>query len=333
MITINHLTKIYKTRVKEESFITDLFARKYEEKVAVNAISFDIGENELVGFIGPNGAGKTTTMKILAGILYPTSGEVSVFGYTPFEKNHAFLKQIAFVMGQKNQLLWELPASDSFQLFKEVYEIEENLYRQTLADLLDLLDAHKLISQPIKTLSLGQRMRVELIATLLHTPKILFLDEPTIGLDIFAQTTIRNFIKEYQEKYKATIMLTSHYMQDVQKLARRVLLINHGNIIYDGSLSNLLTHYSDEKIIRFTLSDEGFTQSKAEGFTLEKSPINKYLRHYTYEYTYPILKIRLKKKNLGETLPKLIRNIEFIDMSVEDEPIEEVIKNIFTKSA
>lgn len=326
MITVKNLTKIYKTRVKEGSFLANLFARKYEEKIAVNAISFDIGENELVGFIGPNGAGKTTTMKILAGILYPTSGEVSVFGYTPFEKNHAFLKQIAFVMGQKNQLLWELPASDSFQLFKEVYEIEERRYRQTLADLLDLLDAHKLINQPIKTLSLGQRMRVELIATLLHTPKILFLDEPTIGLDIFAQTTIRNFIKEYQEKYKATIMLTSHYMQDVQKLARRVLLINHGNIIYDGSLGNLLIHYSDEKIIRFTLSE-------TEGLTLEKSPVNKYLRHYIYEYTYPILKVRLKKKNLGETLPKLIQNIEFTDMSVEDEPIEEVIKNIFTKSA
>ncbi len=324
MITVKNLIKIYKTRLKENSFIKDLFARKYEEKIAVNGISFDIGVNELVGFIGPNGAGKTTTMKILAGILYPTSGVVNILGYTPFEKNYSFLKQIAFVMGQKNQMLWELPASDSFQLFKEVYEIEERRYTQTLADLLDLLDAHRLINQPIKTLSLGQRMRVELIATLLHTPTILFLDEPTIGLDIFAQTTIRNFIKEYQEKYKATIMLTSHYMQDVQKLAKRVLLINDGSIIYDGSLSNLLSHYSDEKIIRFTLSDAG-------GFTFEKSPIKNYLRHYNYEYTYPLLRIRLMKKNLGQILPKLIQNVEFTDMSVEDEPIEEVIKKIFTK--
>ncbi|QQG44010.1 MAG: ATP-binding cassette domain-containing protein [Candidatus Roizmanbacteria bacterium] len=316
MIKVNNLTKIYRTPIKTNNFLQDLFARKYEEKKALNNISFEIGEDEFVGFVGPNGAGKTTTMKILSGILYPTSGNIEVLGFTPFEKRKEFLKQIGFVMGQKNQLLWELPAIDSFQLAKEIYEVNDITYKKTLNNLIELLDAQKLVEQPLKTLSLGQRMRMELIASLLHQPKILFLDEPTIGLDIFAQTTVRNFIKEYQRMYHATIILTSHYMQDVQKLTKRVILIDTGKIIFDGQLGDLKEEYSDEKTITITLE-------RPE----EKLPD----LDFKYDYQAPLLKINLKKEKLNTILPEILKKIDFSDLTIEDEPIEEIIKNIFMR--
>lgn len=315
MITVKNLTKIYRTPIKSGNFLRDLFFKKYEERKAVDSISFEIADNELVGFIGPNGAGKTTTMKILSGILYPTSGEVKVLGNTPFDKQKEFLKQIAFVMGQKNQLLWELPAEDSFQLNKEIYEIDDHTYKKTLSELVELLEASELVNKPLKTLSLGQRMRMEFIASLLHKPKVLFLDEPTIGLDIFAQTTIRNFIKEYQLRYKATIILTSHYMQDVQKLAKRVLLINQGKIIFDGVLSELVDKYSNEKIITLTLD-------RPEAVKDIKIPV-------PYEFKEPVLKLRMKTEKLNEYLPEILNNLDFTDLTIENEPIEEVIKNTF----
>lgn len=315
MITVKNLTKNYKTPIKSGNVLKDVFARQYQEIKAVNNISFEVGENELVGFIGPNGAGKTTTMKILSGILYPTSGSIKVLGHTPFEKEKNFLKQIAFIMGQKNQLLWELPASDSFNLFKEVYEIDEHSYKKMLNELTELLEARELMKQPLKTLSLGQRMRMELIAALIHKPKILFLDEPTIGLDIFAQTTIRNFIREYQQKYRATIILTSHYMQDVQKLAKRIMLIDNGRIIFDGELKKLVSDYSHEKMITITLE-------KPEDKTLETLKIK-------YDYQFPLLKIRMGKKELNSLLSEILDKFDFSDLTIEDEPIEEIIKNIF----
>lgn len=317
MISVKQLTKIYKTQIKGGNFLTNIFSRKYEKKKAVDGISFDIGENELVGFIGPNGAGKTTTMKILSGILYPTSGEVKVLGHIPFQKEKDFLKQIAFVMGQKNQLLWELPAMDSFKLNKEIYEIDEHEFKKTLNELIDLLSAQEIVNQPLKTLSLGQRMRMEFIASLLHKPKILFLDEPTIGLDIFAQTTIRNFIKEYQSKYQATIILTSHYMQDVQKLAKRVIFIDTGKIIFDGNLKELIEEYSSEKMISITL--ERPQEKELSSFKFD------------YDYQFPVLKIKVKKEDLSEILPELLKKIDFSDLTVEDDPIEEIIKKIFTR--
>lgn len=317
MIDVKNLTKIYKTQIKGGNFLTNIFARKYEEKKAVDGISFDIGENELVGFIGPNGAGKTTTMKILSGILYPTSGEIKVLGHVPFQKENNFLKQIAFIMGQKNQLLWELPAMDSFKLNKEIYEIDEHEFKKTLNELIDLLNAQEIVNQPLKTLSLGQRMRMELIASLLHKPKILFLDEPTIGLDIFAQTTIRNFIKEYQSKYHATIILTSHYMQDVQKLAKRVIFIDTGKIIFDGNLKELIEEYSSEKMISITL--EKPQEKELSSFKFD------------YDYQFPVLKVKVKKEDLSEILPELLKKIDFSDLTVEDDPIEEIIKKIFTR--
>lgn len=317
MINVKNLTKIYKTQIKGGNFLTNIFARQYEEKKAVNGISFNIGENELVGFIGPNGAGKTTTMKILSGILYPTSGDIKILGHIPFQKEKNFLKQIAFIMGQKNQLLWELPAMDSFKLNKEIYEIDEHEFKNTLNELIDLLNAQEIVNQPLKTLSLGQRMRMELIASLLHKPRILFLDEPTIGLDIFAQTTIRNFIKEYQNKYHATIILTSHYMQDVQKLAKRVIFIDTGRIIFDGNLKELVEEYSSEKMINITL--EKPQEKELSSFKFD------------YDYQFPVLKVKVKKEDLSEILPALLKKIDFSDLTVEDDPIEEIIKKIFTR--
>lgn len=316
MITVKDLTKTYRTPIKTKNLFKDIFFRTYNQKKALEKVTFDIGDNELVGFIGPNGAGKTTTMKILSGILYPTSGSVQVLGFTPFEKNYAFLKQIAFVMGHKNQLLWELPAMDSFKLNKEIYEIDNNKFKNTVNELIELLEAEHLIEQPVKTLSLGQRMRMELIASLLHQPKILFLDEPTIGLDIFAQTTIINFIKEYQERYKSTIILTSHYMQDVQRLTKRLIMINHGKIIFDGLLKDLVSTYSQQKMINITL---------LKPLSKEFVPLD----NIECDYQFPELRITTQKEHIAGVLSYMLKKVEFVDVTIEDEPIEEIIKKIF----
>lgn len=243
LIKVNDLVKNYSTYKKEPGItgsLKSMFSRKYETVKAVENISFEIDEGELIGFIGPNGAGKTTTLKCLSGLLYPTSGDIEVLGFTPQQRKKEFLKDIGLIMGQKNQLWWDLPAIDTFILQKEIYEIPASKYKKTLTDLLDLLDANDIYKVPVKKLSLGQRMKMEIIATLLHNPKVLFLDEPTIGLDVVMQKTLRSFIKEYNNKYKATIILTSHYMKDVEELCKRVIVINHGKILYDGQLSNLV---------------------------------------------------------------------------------------------
>lgn len=319
MISVKNLTKTYKTPQKSDNLLKNLFARTYKEYTAVNNLSFEIGENELVGFIGPNGAGKTTTLKMLSGILYPTSGNVHVLGYTPFEKKYAFLKQIGFVMGQKNQLLWDLPATDSFRVNKEIYEIPDKTYKKTLHELLELLNCKDFIDQPVKTLSLGQRMRVEFIASLLHKPKVLFLDEPTIGLDIFAQSTIRTFIKQYQEMYKSSIMLTSHYMQDVQFLAKRVILIDHGNILFDDTLEKLIAKYSQEKIITITV-DKEYKQ------------LPKVITEHKHNYTYPQVAVTVKKEDLPRVLSQALKELDYVDVTVENEPIEEVLKKSFSST-
>lgn len=319
MIKVNNLTKVFKSQIKTNNIWKDLVIKKYKNKTAVNRISFTIGENELVGFIGPNGAGKTTTMKMLSGILYPSSGSVDILGFTPFEKKHEFLRRIAFVMGQKNQLLWELSSRDSYLLNKEIYGIETKEYKRVLEELVDSLNCRDLLDQPVKILSLGQRMRMELIGSLLHQPEILFLDEPTIGLDIFAQTTIINFIKNYQQQKKATIILTSHYMPDVERLAKRVIMIDQGNIIYNGQLKDLIAKYSQQKKINITLSD----------------PLPaKFIFPDTIkgDYNYPQLKLTTKKEDISSVLSYIFKQVEFSDVTIENEPIEEVIKKIFSKT-
>lgn len=314
MIKIKDLTKIYQVYFRQNNLIKDIFFRKYKEVIALNKISFFIDNNEFVGFIGPNGAGKTTTMKILSGILYPTSGEINVLGFFPFDKKPQFLKQISFVMGQRNQLIWDLPAIDSFLLNKEIYEIDDSHFKKNLSNLTALLNCSNLINKPVKSLSLGERMKMELIAAFLHDPKIIFLDEPTIGLDIFSQEAIRNFLNNYQKEFKKTIILTSHYLEDVKKLAKRLILIDQGKIIYDGSLKNIINLYSKEKTIRLTL---------------EKPLKDNLLKKYQVTlYQFPRLTLKVKRNQINQILASLNSHIQYLDITIEDEPIEEVIKKI-----
>lgn len=316
-IEAHNLKKMYRTPLKGSTLLHSFFARKYKENTALKDISFSIPKGELVGFIGPNGAGKTTTMKILAGILYPTQGTVRVLGYTPFEKKHEYLRQIGFVMGQKNQLIWDLPAMETFLLNKEVYSIPQSTYRTRLTELVELLEAQDFLDQPVKTLSLGQRMRAELIASLLHQPKILFLDEPTIGLDIFAQTTIISFIQEYQKRHNSTIMLTSHYMQDVQRLANRIIMIDQGQIKFDGSMQHLIDTYTEEKTITITIPHKLGTKER------------EILKNIRYTYQFPQLHVHVPKKQVPTILTSILSKLEYTDLTIENETLEDIIKKKF----
>lgn len=316
MISVKNLTKVYTTPVKGRNFITDLFARQYKETVALDKISFEVQENELIGFIGPNGAGKTTTLKILSGILYPTSGDVKVLGFTPFAKNYQFLSQISFVMGQRNQLLWDLPASDTFYLNKEIYAIEDGQFNNRLDELLNLLDCKNLLVKPVKTLSLGERMKMELIAGLLHKPKIVFFDEPTIGLDIFSQAAIRDFIRNYQKRHRASIILTSHYMEDVKRLAKRLIVINKGRVLYDGSQVEIVKKYSTKKYVTVTLEKE--TDHKI---------LSSISRNISYQF--PRILFKVEKNQIAKTVKQITELLPFSDLTIEEEPIEEIIKTLF----
>jgi len=316
MIVVKNLTKIYKVYRKTGNLINDIFFRRYEDILALDKVSFEIGKNELVGFIGPNGAGKTTTLKILSGILYPTSGKVFVLGFSPFEKKEAFLKQISFVMGQRNQLIWDLPAIDTFLLNKEIYELDEEKFKKNLQKLTAIFSAEKLIQKPVKMLSLGERMKMEFIAALLHQPKIVFLDEPTIGLDIFSQEAIRNFIKDYQKEFKATIILTSHYLEDVKRLSKRLIIINKGKILYDGSLTAILQKFSSVKYVSLILEKE-----------IKKEVLFKIGKPIAYQF--PKVVFRIQKKDLPQVVTYINDQIPYLDLAIEDEKIEEVIKNLF----
>src|SRR3990167_7801823 len=251
-IKVQNLSKHFKVHQKEEGLkgsFKALFKRQYNTIKAVDDISFEIEQGELIGFIGPNGAGKTTTLKTLSGLLYPTNGTVEVLGFTPNERKHEFLKQISLVMGQKNQLFWDLPAIETFNLNKEIYEVPTDRYKKVRDELIEMLDVGEIIHQQVRKLSLGQRMKCELIASLIHTPKVLFLDEPTIGLDVVVQKRLREFIKDYNKKYNSTIILTSHYMGDVQELCKRVVIIDKGKIGFDGKLDDLVKQYAKNKTI------------------------------------------------------------------------------------
>ncbi len=252
VIDVKHLTRIYEYERKLPGLtgsLRGLFRRERLVAEAVKDCSFSIEAGELVGFLGPNGAGKTTTLKVLSGILHPTSGEVRVLGYAPFRRQAEFQKQFALVMGQKNQLYWDLPARESFLLNKEIYEIAGREFERSLAEFAELLDIRDILDVPVRKLSLGQRMKCELVAALIHRPKVLFLDEPTIGLDVVAQQNIRDFIRRYNEEAGTTIILTSHYMEDISRLCKRVIIIDQGRIIYDGLLDELVRRYARDKLL------------------------------------------------------------------------------------
>ncbi len=259
IIQVEHLKKYFRVQQKEPGVVGSLkalFIRKYWEVKAVDDLSFRIEEGELVGFIGPNGAGKTTTLKCLTGLLYPTAGKLEVLGFNPWDRKPEFQKQFALVMGQKNQLWWDLPPLETFTLNKEIYEVPDADYQRTLNKLVELLDVGSILKTQVRKLSLGQRMKCELIAALLHNPKVLFLDEPTIGLDVVMQKVIRDFIKEYNRRFKATIILTSHYMGDVRELCERIIIINKGKIIFDGKLQQVVDRFARKKIISVVFSSD-----------------------------------------------------------------------------
>ena len=318
-IKVTGLKKYFRVYKRKEGLIptiNSLFHRKYSEVKAVDGISFSIREGELVGIIGPNRAGKTTTLKCLSGLLYHSSGIVEVLGYIPFERKADFLKKISLVMGQKNQLWWDLPAVESFRLNKEIYELSEDVYRKNLDELTGLLDVGSLINQPVRQLSLGQRMKMELIAALIHHPKVLFLDEPTIGLDIVMQKKMRDFIGNYNKKYKATILLTSHYMADVKELCRRVIIINKGKLIYDGSLESLSQKYSFHKIITvhfYSDAPENKLKNLGEIKLIEGSKA--------------VLKVD-KEKAKNVTVQLLEKN-KVRDLTVEEPELEDIISFVF----
>lgn len=321
VISVSHLTKFYQIHKKEPGLIgtfKSFLSRKYETVKAVNDISFEIDEGELVGFIGPNGAGKTTTLKCLSGLLYPTDGKISVLGFTPYDRKSNFLKQISLVMGQKNQLWWDLPAIDTLLLNKEIYEIPQKKFDEVVLDLSRLLEVENLLKIPVKRLSLGERMKCELIAVLIHSPKVLFLDEPTIGLDVVMQKKLRDFIKEYNRQYKATILLTSHYMRDVEALCKRVIIINHGAILYDGLLSHLIKRYAPYKMMKIILRSEIDPKKLTEFGEVKK-------------FQHPELILRVSYKESGETAAKLLKQLPVEDLTLEDPDIEDVIREVFLR--
>lgn len=318
-VVVDHLVKNFEVTEKEAGLsgaFKSLFSPKKKQIHALKGISFTIQPGELVGFIGPNGAGKTTTLKTLSGLLYPTSGFVSVLDWDPWERKSEFLKQIALVMGQKNQLWWDLPAIETFELNRAIYEIPTHEYQENLKELTDLLETGKLLKTPVRKLSLGQRMRMELTAALLHKPKVLFLDEPTIGLDLVAQQKMRDFIYEYNKKYQATILLTSHNMDDLTDLARRVIVIDEGHILFDGALEELVEKFAKEKIIKATLTKE-------DGIA-ELEKIGK-----VKKLAFPEVILSVPRSATAVAAAELLQNFPVEDLTIEEVPIEDVIRKVF----
>lgn len=302
VIVANSLVKSYQVQQKREGLfgsLQDLVNPKYQDKKAVSDVSFIIDEGELVGFIGPNGAGKTTTLKILSGLLHPSAGQVSVLGFDPWERKDTFLRSISLVMGQKNQLWWDLPAIESFNLARDIYAIPQSTYKKTLSLLVEMLGISEVINVQVRKLSLGQRMKAELVAALLHSPKVLFLDEPTIGLDVVMQQAVRNFIKDYNATHDGAIILTSHYMDDVKELCKRVIIINKGSILFDGLLSDVIKKFSSHKII--------------EVITPASTTKHKVLR-----------------TKVAEKTAELLKNPAVIDINIKEIEIEEVIRSVFS---
>ncbi|HEY47308.1 MAG TPA: ATP-binding cassette domain-containing protein [Anaerolineae bacterium] len=293
-----------------------LFRRTKKEVRAVDTISFQIVPGEMVGFLGPNGAGKTTTLKMLSGLLFPTKGTAHVLGYTPHERNKDFLRQITLVTGQRNQLVWDIPARDSYELFKAVYDLTPTDFKRTVDEFVELLELEELITKPVRNLSLGERMKVEIAGSLLHRPRVLFLDEPTLGLDITMQRRIRRFFAEYNRREGATILLTSHYMADVVALCKRVIVIHQGHLLFDGDLSDLVRRFTGHKRIMVKPEDQSLDLSGYGEIMSRDSGV---------------VSLRVPREEISKVTAKLLAEIPIIDLSVEDPPIEDVIETVFAE--
>jgi ABC-2 type transport system ATP-binding protein len=321
IISVKDLQKTFVSFKKSEGLMAsfkDFFKREKISTEAVKSISFDIEKGDFVGFLGPNGAGKTTTLKMLTGILTPSSGEAKVLGHTPWKRKNEYKKQFSLVMGQKSQLWWDLPPLDSYELFKHMYEIPEKTYKKQLKFLTDLLDISDIIEVQTRKLSLGQRMKAELVGALIHSPKVLFLDEPTIGLDVVSQKSIRKFLKEYNKETKATIILTSHYMEDIRQLCKRVMIIDHGNIIYDGSYQNLTKKFAQDKTIEVNFAGK-VKRSELKGMG------------EILDWEDNRVRISMPRKDSSKIITKLMNNFSVEDLSVHEKSMDDIVSDIFTQ--
>ena len=324
LIELHNLQKTYRVYQKKEGLrasIKGLFKRTYKDVQAVKGINLEVEQGEFVAFLGPNGAGKTTTLKLLSGVIHPTSGTASVMGHTPWHRENDYRRRFALVMGQKNQLWWDLPAQESFRLHQQIYGIEPRQFQDTLNELTDLLGLRELLSQPVRELSLGERMKMELTAALLHSPEVLFLDEPTIGLDVVAQHNIQQFLKYYQKKRKITILLTSHYMKDVAALCKRVVIIADGRIQYDGSLSGIIDETTNRKLVTLQfaapLNDQLMDSLKRFGTVVRQEA--------------PRVTLGVTRDDVPAMLTAILDAHDIDDLIVEEPPLEDVIAEVFAR--
>ena len=320
-IEVQQLRKTYEVPVREggvKAALRSLVHRQVRTVEAVKSIDFAVAPGEIVGFLGPNGAGKTTTLKMLSGLLHPTAGQVQVLGYVPFARQRQFLQQITLVMGNRNQLVWDIPVADSFERNRAIYRLDRREFRETVDELVTLLDLGELLQKPVRNLSLGERMKCEVAAALLHRPRILFLDEPTIGLDVTMQRRIRTFIAEYNRRYQATVLLTSHYMADVEALCRRVVIIHHGQLLFDGELASLVQRFSPHKTIVVDLEREEVDLSEY-GEVVEREGVR--------------VTLRVPKADTARVTARLLSEVPVVDLTVEDPQIEEVIEQVFSQES
>ena len=320
VVHVSELTKVFKVPERDPGLraaTKALVRRKTRDVHAVEAISFDIEPGEVVGFLGPNGAGKTTTLKMLAGLLYPTSGEARVLGHVPSRREKDYLRRMTMVMGNRNQLQWDIPALDSFELYRAIYRLRREDYVAMRDELVELLDVADLVRKPVRNLSLGERMKVEIVGSLLHRPQVLFLDEPTIGLDVTMQKRIRTFVAEYNERHGATVLLTSHYMADVQALCKRVIVIHHGRILFDGALASLANEFAAYKTIGVLL-ENGNAELDGYGEVISRDGDRAILR--------------VPKAETSRVAARLLSEHEVLDLTIEEPPIEDVIEMVFAQS-
>jgi len=320
VVHVSELTKVFKVPEREPGLraaAKALVRRTTRDVHAVEAISFDIEPGEVVGFLGPNGAGKTTTLKMLAGLLYPTSGEARVLGHIPSKREKDYLRRMTMVMGNRNQLQWDIPALDSFELYRAIYRLRREDYLAMRDELVELLDVGDLVRKPVRNLSLGERMKVEIVGSLLHRPQVLFLDEPTIGLDVTMQKRIRTFVAEYNQRHDATVLLTSHYMADVEALCKRVIVIHHGRILFDGALASLANEFAAYKTIGVLL-ENGNAELDGYGEVISRDGDRTVLR--------------VPKAETSRIAARLLSEHEVLDLTIEEPPIEDVIELVFAQS-
>ena len=325
-ISVSHLTRQFTTHLKQPGFagaVKGLFKREYQTKVAVSDLNFEIAPGEFVGFLGPNGAGKTTTLKMLSGVLHPTSGEAQVLGFTPWKREAAFQRRFALVLGQKNQLWWDLPAYDSFELNREIFDIPVSQFKTKVDELSTLLDIEKVLRVPVRKLSLGERMKCELAASLLHSPEVLFLDEPTIGLDLISQSKLREFLRDYNQRTGLTVILTSHYMADIEALCKRVIVISGGVAAFDGPLGELSGRFATLKRIHLTLPEAPTESQIARANELGED----------VEVEGARLSVSVPRDEVPSRVNTLLGAFPVLDLGVAEVEIEAVIRDLFEKTA